>query len=168
MRKVWYNMYHLEGDGIMERFNRILRGYDPEEVNAFLDQVIARVELMVSDIEKKDREIKELRTKLAGIGEMQEKLGQYEKMEDTLNRAILMAQKSSDQMKLSAHRESELMIDDAKSNASRIVNEALLRAEKIENESITLKRNINIYKRRLKDIIQSQLDVIEEIDKVEL
>ena len=152
----------------MERFNRILRGYDPEEVNAFLDQVIARVELMVSDIEKKDKEIKELKVKLAGIDEMQEKLGQYERMEDTLNRAILMAQKSSDQMKLSAHRESELMIEDAKSNASRIVNEALLRAEKIENESITLKRNINIYKRRLKDIVETQLDVIEEIDKVEL
>ena len=152
----------------MERFNRILRGYDPEEVNAFLDQVIARVELMVSDIEKKDKEIKELKTKIAGISDMQEKLGQYERMEDTLNRAILMAQKSSDQMKLSAHRESELMIEDAKSNASRIVNEALLRAEKIENESITLKRNINIYKRRLKDIVETQLDVIEEIDKVEL
>ena len=152
----------------MERFNRILRGYDPEEVNAFLDQVIARVELMVADIEKKDKEIKELKTKIAGISEMEEKLGQYERMEDTLNRAILMAQKSSDQMKLSAHRESELMIDDAKSNASRIVNEALLRAEKIENDSIILKRNINIYKRRLKDIIESQLDVIEEIDKIEL
>ncbi len=152
----------------MERFNRILRGYDPDEVNAFLDQVIARVELMVSDIEKKDKEIKELKTKIAGISEMQEKLGQYERMEDTLNRAILMAQKSSDQMKLSAHRESELLLEDAKSNASRIVNEALLRAEKIENESITLKRNVNIYKRRLKDIIESQLDVIEEIDKVEL
>lgn len=165
---MWYNRYHLEGDGIMERFNRILRGYDPDEVNAFLDQVIARVELMVSDIEKKDKEIKELKTKIAGISEMQEKLGQYERMEDTLNRAILMAQKSSDQMKLSAHRESELLLEDAKSNASRIVNEALLRAEKIENESITLKRNVNIYKRRLKDIIESQLDVIEEIDKVEL
>ncbi|MBR2833371.1 MAG: DivIVA domain-containing protein [Bacilli bacterium] len=152
----------------MERFNRILRGYDPEEVNAFLDQVIARVELMVSDIEKKDKEIKELKVKLAGIDEMQEKLGQYERMEDTLNRAILMAQKSSDQMKLSAHRESELLLEDAKSNASRIVNEALMRAEKIENESITLKRNVNIFKRRLKDIIESQLDVIEEIDKVEL
>ena len=161
-------MYHLEGDEIMERFNRILRGYDPEEVNAFLDQVIARVELMVSDIEKKDKEIKELKVKLAGIDEMQEKLGQYERMEDTLNRAILMAQKSSDQMKLSAHRESELLLEDAKSNASRIVNEALMRAEKIENESITLKRNVNIFKRRLKDIIESQLDVIEEIDKVEL
>lgn len=152
----------------MERFNRILRGYDPEEVNAFLDQVIARVEVMVEDINKKDAEIKALKTKLAGIDQMEEKLAGYERMEDTLNRAILMAQKTSDQLKLSAHRESELMVEDAKTNASRIVNEALLRAEKIENDAITLKRNVNIFKRRLKDIVESQLEVIEEIDKVEL
>ena len=155
-------------DDIMERFNRILRGYDPEEVNAFLDQVIARVETMVSDINKKDEEIKQLKSKLAGIEQLEEKLMQYERMEDTLNRAILMAQKTSDQLKLSAHRESELMVEDAKNNASRIVNEALLRAEKIENDAVTLKRNVNIFKRRLKDIVESQLEVIDEIDKVEL
>ena len=42
----------------MDKFNRTLRGYDPEEVNSFLDQVIARVEKMVADIDKKDKEIK--------------------------------------------------------------------------------------------------------------
>ena len=30
----------------MERFNRTLRGYDPEEVNVFLDKVIGKVETM--------------------------------------------------------------------------------------------------------------------------
>lgn len=152
----------------MDKFNRTLRGYDPEEVNAFLDQVIARVETMVSDIEKKDEEIRTLKAKLGETETMQDKLSQYERMEDTLNRAILMAQKTSDQLKVAAHRESEIMVDDAKKNASRIVNEALLRAEKIENDAITLKRNVNIFKRRLKGIIESQLEVIEEIDRVEL
>ena len=152
----------------MEKFNRTLRGYDPDEVNAFLDQVIARVEVMVSDISKKDAEIKELKAKLSEVSPMMEKLEQYERMEDTLNRAILMAQKTSDQLKVSAHRESDIMLEDAKNNASRIVNEALMRAEKIENDAITLKRNVNIFKRRLKGIVESQLEVIEEIDKIEL
>ena len=39
----------------MEKFNRTLRGYDPEEVNKFLDQVIVQVEKMVADIQEKDR-----------------------------------------------------------------------------------------------------------------
>ena len=39
----------------MEKFNRTLRGYDPEEVNAFLDKVIGQVEQMVNEIRDKDK-----------------------------------------------------------------------------------------------------------------
>ena len=152
----------------MEKFNRILRGYDPEEVNGFLDKVIARVEDMVSEIEKKDKEIEDLKKQIEDVTSLKEKLAQYERMEDTLNRAILMAQKTSDQLKVAAHKESEIVLDDAKKNANRIVNEALIRAEKIENDAITLKRNVDVFKRRLKGIIESQLEVIDEIDKIDL
>ena len=88
-------------------------------------------------------------------------------MESTLNKAIIMAQKTSEQIKVSAIKESETLIDDAKTNASRIVNEALLRAEKTEMEANMLRRNINVFKRRLKDIIQSQMDAINDIEKVD-
>ena len=44
----------------MEKFSRVLRGYDPEEVNNFLDKVIEKVESMVSEIEAKDKKIVEL------------------------------------------------------------------------------------------------------------
>ena len=152
----------------MEKFNRTLRGYDPEEVNNFLDQIIARVEIMVSQIDAKEAEIEQLKTELSQTDSVRAKLAQYERMEETLNRAILMAQKTSDQLKLAAQKESEIMLDDAKKNASRIVNEALIRAEKIDNDAITLKRNVNIFKRRLRDIIETQLEVIDEMDKVEL
>ena len=152
----------------MEKFNRTLRGYDPDEVNAFLDNVIAKVEQMVTEMDKKDAAINELKGKLKELEPLEEKLEQYERMEDTLNRAIMMAQKTSDQLKIAAHRESEVVMNDAKKNANRIVNEALLRAEKIESETMTLKRNVNIFKRRLKSIVESQLEVIDEMDKIEL
>ena len=38
----------------MEKFNRTLRGYDPEEVNAFLDKIINQVEAMVNEMKEKD------------------------------------------------------------------------------------------------------------------
>ena len=44
----------------MEKFNRALRGYDPEEVNAFLDQVITQVEKMIAEGKEKDKKIYEL------------------------------------------------------------------------------------------------------------
>ena len=152
-----------------------MRGYDPEEVNNFLDQVIIRVEKMIADIDAKNKlivdkndEIRRLKSKLEQTNALKEKLEQYERMESTLNRAILMAQKTSDQLKVAASRESEIILDDAKKNASRIVNEALIKAEKIENDADMVKRNINVLKRRLKNIIESQLDIINDIDKLDL
>ena len=159
----------------MEKFSRVLRGYDPDEVNAFLDQIIKQVEVMVGEIKAKDAKIASLKEQVSGMSEeinnvdhLKEKLAQYERIEGTLNRAIIMAQKTSDQIKSTAHRESEILLDEAKKNASRIVNEALLKAEKTEAETAMLRRNINTFKRKLKDIIESQLEIVEDIEKVEL
>ncbi len=151
----------------MEKFNRALRGYDPEEVNAFLDQVITQVEKMIAEGKEKDKKIYELQHLEQENIHLKEKIEQYERMESTLNKAIIMAQKTSEQIKVSAIKESETLIEDAKTNASRIVNEALLRAEKTEMEANMLRRNINVFKRRLKDIIQSQMDAINDIEKVD-
>lgn len=160
---------------LMDKFNRVLRGYDPDEVNKFLDQVIKQVERMIADLKEKDKQIAlrdekitELTKMVESTGHMRDKLAQYERMEATLNRAIVMAQKTSDQIKANAHRESEIILEDAKKNASRIVNESLLRAEKTDMESNMIKRNTNIFKRKLKDILESQLELVDDIEKIEM
>ena len=151
----------------MEKFNRVLRGYDPNEVNAFLDHVIVQVEKMVTEIKEKDEEIVSLKAQIVEQEQLKNKIANYERVEQTLNRAIFMAEKTSEQMKLSAHKEAEVILEDAKKNASRIVNEALLHAERTEMEANMLRRNINIFKRRIKSIIEEQLQAVEEIEKVE-
>ena len=151
----------------MDKFNRTLHGYDPDEVNAFLDQVIKHVERIVAESKDKDVKIKELELKLANDNNLREKVAQYERMESTLNKAIIMAQKTSEQIKMNAYHEGELIVDDAKHNANRIVNEALLKAEKTEDEAAMLRRNINVFKRRLRGLIEEQLTMVDEIDKVE-
>jgi len=157
----------------MEKFTRTMRGYDPSEVNRFLDNVIKQVDKMVKLIKEKDAAIKvrdqkimELNRRIAETNKLRDKIAQYERMEATLNRAIVMSQKTSDQIKSNAYRESEIIIDNAKKNASRIVNEALLEAEKAEVEASRIRRNIVVYKRKLKDLLQAQLSMIEDIEKV--
>ncbi len=156
----------------MEKFNRTLRGYDPAEVNKFLDQVINQVEVIIEDVKKKDQKIAQLEETEKQLQkanqDLQEKTQHYERLESTLNQAILMAQKTSEKMKSSAIRESEVIISDAKNNASRIVNEALLKAEKVERDADSLRRNIKIFKRRLKDVVESQIEIIDDIEKIEL
>jgi len=149
----------------MEKFNKTLRGYDTTEVNEFLDNIIKQVETMVAEINDKEKQITELS---ANNTNLSERLTHYEGLEETLNKAILMAQKTSDQMKVNARLEAEIIIEDSKKTASRIVNDALIRAERTEYETSLLKKNINVFKRRLKDIIDAQLEVIDTIDKTEL
>ena len=151
----------------MKEFARTANGYDPVEVNRFLDQVIDHIERIISEIKAKDEIIKGLEADNKEVAILKEKLEHYKNMEQTLNSAILMAQKTSDQIKTNAYRESELILEDAKRNANRIVNEALLKAEKIEMESAMLKRNVNLFKRKLRSIIEDQLALVDDIEKVD-
>ncbi len=166
----------------MEKFSRVLRGYDPEEVNDFLDKVIAKVEAMVKELEEKDKKINELtklnqddKQQISDLKKLEQenlnltsKIAQFERMEDNLKKAILMAEKTSEQIKLTAYQERDIIISDAKKNANRIVNEALLKAETIEKESDMLRRNMIVFKRRLKDALSTQVELIEDIEKIEI
>ena len=53
-------------------------------------------------------------------------------------------------------------------NANKIINEALLKSQKIESESAILKKNISIFKSRLKNIIEQQLQMVDDIDDIRL
>ena len=159
----------------MDSKTSTFKNYSPEEVDHFLEQIIIQVEKMIEDNKAKNREIalrdakiEELTNIVKNTVHVQDKLAQYERMESTLKSAIVMAQRTSDQIKSTAHRESEIILEDAKRNASRIVNESLLKAEKADMEAEMLKRNVNIFKRKLRGIIEAQLEMVEDIEKVEM
>ena len=142
----------------MEKFSTSLRGYNKEEVNKFVDDCIVKVDNMLSQLKQKDLEIEALKHDLV----------QYKNMEATFNKAILVAEDASNQIKRMARDESTRLIDDAKKNASRIVNNALLEAEKTQRETEQLRRNIITFKRRLKTILENQLDLVDDIDHIDL
>lgn len=152
----------------MEKFTRVPDGYNPSEVNQFLDQVIEKVGIIIRESKEKDEKIKELERKLAETEKMRDKLGQYQRMEQTLSKAIYMAQKTADQMRTMAYQERDTILEEAKNNANRIVNESLLKAEKTRDEAEMLRRNVNIFKRRIRNIVEAQIEVIDELDKIEL
>ena len=142
----------------MEKFSTSKDGYNKEEVNKFVNDVVTEVESMFNKMKQKDKEISELTKSLE----------KYDNLELVLNKTILMAEDSSNQMKKLAREEADNLINDAKKNASRIVNEALMQAEKTELESIRLKRNIITFKKKLKVLLEQQIDLADEIDKIDL
>lgn len=141
----------------MKKFDTVFRGYDKSQVQAFLDDVIKNYEILL----RKSQKTQEENTKLI------EQIKYYQNIEDRMNRAIYNAESASDLIKKNARREAELLVTEARHNASRIINDALLKAEKAQNHADQLKRNTNVLKRRLRQIIQNQLDVIEEMDNVD-
>ncbi len=141
----------------MRKFDTVFRGYDKYQVQKCLDEIINNYELLLNKSKKTEEENKRLT----------EQIAYYQRIEDTMNRAIYTAESAGDQIKSSARKEAESLITEARHNASRIINDALLKAEKAQNHADQLRRNTNILKRRLRQIIENQLEVIEEIDNVD-
>jgi len=141
----------------VRNFDTVKRGYDQEQVKYYLDEIINEYEKLLNAKKESDRKVIEL----------SERLEYFKQLEKTMNRAIFSAETTSDEIKKVARQEAESLITEAKRNANRIVNDALLKAEKASDDADRLKRNINLLKRRLKSIIEGQLEIIEEMDKIE-
>lgn len=137
-----------------KEFTKGFRGYDEDEVNEFLDQVIKDYELII-------REKKELEEKL---NDLNDRLGHFSNIEETLNKSIVVAQEAAEEVKRNAQKEAKLIIREAEKNADRIVNESLSKARKIALEIEDLKKQSKVFRTRFKMLIEAQLDLLNTDD----
>ena len=142
----------------MDKFNYEANGYNRAEVNKFVTDVIKETEGIIKKCKDQKKEIRDLK----------DKLSHYEDLENTLKQSLINAEKTADNVKRLAREEADIIISDAKHNASRIVGESLLKARKIEQEADTLEKNVKIFKRKLKIIVEQQMAVVEEIETLDL
>ena len=154
----------------MQKFSRTLHGYNPDEVNSFLDDVISQVESMIESNRQKNEEIMLLKSELSKIKsneDLIEKGKKFDELESTLNKAITMAEDTGEHIRRVANKERDLIIEEAKKNASIIINDALVRSEKIEYQATLLRKNIIMFKRKLKINLEQQLKLVDDIDVIE-
>ncbi|WP_299086987.1 DivIVA domain-containing protein [uncultured Metabacillus sp.] len=137
-----------------KEFSKGFRGYDEDEVNEFLDQVIKDYEMII-------REKKELESR---VSELTEKLGHFTNIEETLNKSIIIAQEAGEDVKRNAQKESKLIIKEAEKNADRIINEALAKSRKIAMEIEELKKQSKVFRTRFQMLIEAQLDLLKNDD----
>ncbi|KSU62444.1 septum formation initiator [[Bacillus] enclensis] len=133
-----------------KEFSRGFRGYDEDEVNEFLDQIIKDYEILI-------REKKETEERLNALNE---RLGHFTTIEETLNKSIVIAQEAGEEVKRNATKEAKLIIKEAEKNADRIVNESLSKARKIAIEIEELKKQSKVFRTRFKMLIEAQLDLL--------
>lgn len=142
----------------MEKFSTSFNGYKKEEVNKFLDDVIKEVETMLNNMKSKDLEIEKLKNELE----------HYKNLESTFNRALLLAEDTGQQIRNTARNERDHIIEDARRNADRIINNALIEADNTKRDAERLKRNIITFKRRLRDILETQMNLVDDIERLDI
>lgn len=145
----------------MKRFSIVEHGYDIDEVNRFIDIVIGRLEKLNT----------ENATYIAKIDKLTQKLQEKNTNNYDINKlekAILAVQETNDKLKAVSREEARIIVEEARNNANSIVHEALVKAEKIEQERLILEKNMRIYKERVKSLIETQLKIANDLDKIEL
>lgn len=95
-------------------FRRVMRGYDPEAVDNFLDEVVARMEELV-------RENAAVSARVAG---MTEAIAEYREREKAMNEALVGAQQLREDMRQQAQREADLALREARAEGDRIIADA--------------------------------------------
>jgi cell division initiation protein len=112
-----------------KEFHRGMRGYADAEVDEFLDSVADEFERVV-------KENAELSDRLEAI---QEQLGHYRGIEDTLQKTLLSAQQNADEVRAGAQKEAQLVLRDAEVKARDALNDAYGAKQEVEREIVLLR-----------------------------
>lgn len=155
----------------MEKNIEALRGYDAEDVMKYLNEVMKRLAEIESDNSLKNKQLYNYDIEVRRLQQenlnLKNQVNYYKQIESTLNNSMIMIKNTGEQIRNNALKEREVIISDAKNNASRILNDALIKAEKIEIEANNLRKNVIVYKNKLRSLLQIQFDMIDDIEKVD-
>lgn len=109
---------------------KFLRGFDPQEVDAFLEEV-------ADDFEELGRENNLLKDQLATL---EERTKGIEAREKTLHETLITTQKIAEEFKENARREAELVLREAQLRAEKLMQESREEHGKLTTDLASLKR----------------------------
>jgi DivIVA domain-containing protein len=131
-------------------FGRVLRGYDPERVDQFRDEV-------ADELDRLTRLNQELEQKARGL---HDQLKSFRDRDKALNDALVHAQQLRGEIKEQAERESQLILREARSEADRLLVTAQTDIRRVEDELAALERFRRNYLTQLRVFVERQLSEI--------
>lgn len=135
-------------------FKKTIRGYDPVEADAFLEMVSDELEALIREKNELSDEVLKLKTQLRD----------YQNVEKTLQQTLVTAQETITQSKENSSRAAEMLIREAELNAEKVVRDARLRLAEMKNELVVIKAQKDSFARRLKHLLESQIELIEVLE----
>lgn len=134
-----------------QEFSKSLRGFDVEEVQAFLDKLSNEVEGLIRENESLKEEIENLNQQVI----------EFQKIEKNLQDTLLREQESLSRTIESTKKQAGLMIKEAEIKASQLVENARDDANQIRSAVITLREEKDLILAKLKAIVNSQSHLFE-------
>lgn len=136
---------------------KTLNGYDPEEVDDFLDDLMKDYE----DLYKKVNESQ------STIDDLREKLEHYNQIESTLQSTLLMAQTAADDVRNAAKKEAEQIVKEAENRSKEMTMGIEQQIADKQKEFDNLKQQFDVYKAKMESILISQLELLKDVNRNE-
>ena len=134
-----------------KEFKKSLQGYDRNEVNEFLDEIIETLE-----------DEAHARAALQGeIADLRERLSHFKAMEESLQSTLLLAQRTADEVKAAAHKEADLIKQEARLQAEREISALSERIDEARRDAQRHNDTAEKAKSELRSLLMSHLALIE-------
>ena len=133
-------------------FSYAVRGYNKNEVDEFLDQIMIDYQALLSQNERMKARIRQLQNKKA------EALGADMATPGTIKEAQIVM----NDITKSAEKRAEVIIQNAEKDAANIVKGAKDSTTQADEEAVQLRKKIEKFKKRYKDMLQEEIERVDD------
>jgi len=140
-----------------KQFPMKFRGFDVEEVYAFLEVIREEMEELL----RENANLKE------NIQRTEVQIKEFKDMETTLRETLMTAQQMVEDYKINARKEAELLIKEAEFRAENMIKESHEKVIKIHEDITDMKGIRRHFKEELKRLIENHLTMLQFDDKRE-
>lgn len=137
-----------------QEFKKSLRGFDPVEVETFLEMVADEFESLIREKNNLADDVLKLKTQLRN----------YQEVEKTLQETLMAAQQSVNESRQNSQREAGLLIREAEIKAEKVLEEAKLKLAELKNELLVVKAQKDSFAKRLRHLLASELELLEVLE----
>ena len=139
-------------DVVNQSFKKCMRGYDPVEVDEFLDHVAGSLQAYVQKIKDQEQELVQKR----------EKLGQFESIRESIQEALIMAQRTAEERVQGARMQADSIISEARSKVDRMVRDAEDEMEALRIDMGRLRSSRQQYVDEFRELLQKFDALLDE------
>ncbi|GAA0085033.1 DivIVA domain-containing protein [Clostridium sp. CTA-7] len=138
-----------------KEFKKGFRGYDSEEVDEFINEIIENYE----ELYKENSRLKE------NLSRVNEKLEHYVKIENTIQNTLLLAQNAAEQARETSQRESDLIIKNANDVAQKVLDKAHNDVIEINDEYEKVKQEFIKFRAKFRNFMNAQTQTFDELER---